>query len=104
MKHFGMASVLLAILGCGGGVSSSLSQSKEALDGAPDPVLAWNETVLQLIVPGGPGNKPPPIGFVDSAIVHTASQSHLAGRMQSTVPIPPELLEAAPREVLSCVA
>jgi hypothetical protein len=71
MKHFGMASVLLALLGCGSGVTSSVGQSQEALDGAPDPVLAWNDTAIKLIGPGGAA-KAPVLGWVDAAILHTA--------------------------------
>jgi len=72
MKHLGVASVLLALLGCGGGVGSSVSEAQDALDGAPDPVLAWNATALQMIVGPGGAAKTPVLGFLDEAIVHTA--------------------------------
>ena len=69
MKHLGVASVLLALLGCGGGVSSSVSETQDALDGAPDPVLAWNATAVQMIVGPGGAAKTPVLGFLDEAIV-----------------------------------
>ena len=72
MKRLGVASVLLALIGCGGGVSSSISETQDALDGAPDPVLAWNATAVQMIVGPGGAAKTPVLGFLDESIVHTA--------------------------------
>jgi hypothetical protein len=81
MKRLGVASVLVTILG---GCGASQGQSEAALTGAPDlvseavvmgapdPVLAWNATAAQMIVGPGGAAKPPPLAFLDGAIVHTA--------------------------------
>jgi hypothetical protein len=39
---------------------------------APDPVLDWNATAAQIIVGPNGANKPPPLGLIDFAMVHTA--------------------------------
>ena len=81
MKILGVVSVLVTILG-GCGVNQGPSEaaqavapdpvSETALTGAPDPVLAWNATAAQMIVGPGGAAKPPPLAFLDGAIVHTA--------------------------------
>jgi hypothetical protein len=81
MKHLVMASVLLALFGCGSGGPTGSVAVSEGVDttaadalvaGAPDPVLAWNAITIQLIAPPGGVAKPGTLGFVDEAIVHTA--------------------------------
>lgn len=38
----------------------------------PDPVLVWNAKAAQIIVGPNGANKPPPLGLIDFAMVHTA--------------------------------
>jgi hypothetical protein len=76
MKQLGIAGVLLALFGCGGGgptasvaVSDGVEPTAEALAaGAPDPVVAWNAIAAQLSVGAARGA----VGFVEEAMVHTA--------------------------------
>jgi hypothetical protein len=54
------------------GSSDQVAQTDQALTGPPDVVLAWNATAAQMIVGPGGASKPPPLGLIDLAIVHTS--------------------------------
>ena len=52
--------------------SEEVGEAENAITGAPDPVLAWNDTASRLIVGPGGAAKPPPLALIDLAMVHTA--------------------------------